>query len=297
MSRVSRTADTTAPGTSETAGEPRLRCRAAMLSHTGCVRPANEDYVLYTIPDDAAPDAALGMLAIVADGMGGHAAGEVASEMAAKCIHYLYYRKPQPVPEALAEGLAAANHAIHQFAQSHPECADMGTTCTVVAVRNNCIWLGHVGDSRAYLVRNDKLYRISEDDSLVAALVRQGTLTEGEAKNFPDRNVILRALGIKPKVESMVWREGLPAKAGDVLVLCSDGLSDVVDDDAIRSVASSTATGVLAPFAACQSLLQTALDAKAPDNVSVGVIAIGPAARDKVGRTTQETVASQQGAT
>jgi protein phosphatase len=272
-----------------------MSVRAAMQSHPGCQRPTNEDCVLYTLPDEASPDAALGMLAVVADGMGGHAAGEVASQMAVKCVHYLYYRKRQPVPAALAEGLAAANHAIHEHAQSHPECAGMGTTCTAVVLRDNRIWLGHVGDSRAHLIRKDKLYRISEDHSLVAEMVRQGSLTETEAKDFPDRNVILRALGIRPTVKPTVWNEGLPIKAGDVLVLCSDGLSDVVDDDTIRGIAGRTTAGELEPFEACQALIQAALDANAPDNVSVGVIVIGDAtATGKVGRTTQETQAPSQ---
>lgn len=285
MSRISRTADMSAQNAPATDGEQRMRVSAAMLSHPGCVRPTNEDYSLYTIPDEDAPDAALGVLALVADGMGGHAAGEVASQMAAKCVHYLFYRQAQPVPQALAEGLAAANHAIHEHARTHPECAGMGTTCTAIALRDNRIWLGHVGDSRAYLIRKDRIYKISEDHSLVAELVRQGSLTEGEAKHFPDRNVILRALGICPTVEPTVWREGLPAKAGDILVLCSDGLSDVIDDDTIRKTAST-----LTPLEACKALIQAALDANAPDNVSVGIIAVADATSNtgKVGRTTLE---------
>jgi protein phosphatase len=256
-----------------------------MLSHTGRVRSSNEDSVVYSVPDDNGPDAALGAIALVADGMGGHAAGEVASQMAAQTVHYIFYRRSQPVPAALAEGLAAANLAIHERAQKDPACAGMGTTCTAVVLRDDHIWLGHVGDSRAYLIRKGKIYKISEDHSLVAELVRQGNLTEGEAKSFPDRNVILRALGMQSTVEPTIWREGLPAKVGDVLVLCSDGLSDLVDEQAIRDVA-----GTLAPFEACEALIQLALDAGAPDNVSVGVLAVGSSdgGSSKVGRNTQQ---------
>jgi protein phosphatase len=263
----------------------RLCASVAMLSHVGCVREANEDYVLYSAPEDGAPDAAFGALAVVADGMGGHAAGEVASRMAALTVHGEFYQEARPVPAALAEGFAAANRAIHEQAKADPQCAGMGTTCTAVAVRDDCIWLGHVGDSRAYLIRKKKLYRISEDHSLVAELVRRGSLTESEAKTFPDRNVILRALGIEPTVEPTVWREGLPAKPGDVVVICSDGLSDVVEEDAIRDIAGSRT-----PFEACEALIQSALSANASDNVSVGVIAIEKAARrgQKVGRSTAQ---------
>ena len=265
----------------------QLQVRAAMLTDKGCVRSSNEDRVLYTIPDAGKADAALGTLALVADGMGGHAAGEVASAIAATTIHYLYYRQKRPTPEALAEAFAAANLAIHERSKSDPACNGMGTTCTAIVVRDSHIWLGHVGDSRAYLIRRGKLYRISEDHSLVAEMVKQGALTEQEARTFPDRNVILKALGIRPEVEPMIWGEGLPGRAGDVLVLCSDGLSDVLEDEQIRQLALSGP-----PFEAAQALLDAALAAKASDNVSVGVIALeaGETPATKVGRTTQETV-------
>ena len=262
-----------------------LGISAAMLSHVGCVRSSNEDCVTYSVPALGSIDAAMGVLALVADGMGGHAAGEVASQIAATTVHHVFYRELRPVPEALAEGFAAANSAIHERAQNDPACVGMGTTCTAVALRDNHIWLGHVGDSRAYLIRGGKIYMISEDHSLVAELVRKGTLTEREAKTFPDRNVILRALGIEPTVEAAIWHEGLPAKVGDVLVVCSDGLTDVVDEDIIRDIA-----GTHQPFEACEALIQRALDAQAPDNVSVGVVAIVEADLPAVkpGRTTQE---------
>ena len=271
--------------------QSRLRVQAAMLSHRGCVREENEDRVLYSVPDEGSPDAAQGALALVADGMGGHAVGEVASSIAAQTVHYLYYRHARPAPEALREAFAAANHAIHERGRSDPACAGMGTTCTAVAIRDDHIWLGHVGDSRAYLIRKRKLFRISEDHSLVAELVRRGTLSESEARSFPDRNVILRALGIKGEVEPVVWHEGLPAKAGDVLVLCSDGLSDVLEDEKIRDL-----TVDRPPFEACQALLDAALKANASDNVSVGVIALsrdGPEGTTEIAkpdRATQETI-------
>lgn len=257
-----------------------------MLSHKGCVREGNEDYVLYSAAQPGAPDAAFGALAIVADGMGGHAAGEVASEIAALTIHGEFYREERRVPEALAEGFRIANKVIHDQSQNDPQCAGMGTTCTAVAVRDGRIWLGHVGDSRAYLIRRGKIYRISEDHSLAAEMVRQGNLTESEAKTFPNRNVILRALGIAAAVEPTIWREGLPARAGDVLVICSDGLFDVVAEEAIRDIAVAKS-----PFEACETLIQSALAAQAPDNVSVGVLAIEEAVARSgkvVGRTTAQ---------
>ncbi|MDR3536071.1 MAG: Stp1/IreP family PP2C-type Ser/Thr phosphatase [Acetobacteraceae bacterium] len=261
-----------------------LHVAGAMLSHPGLVRALNEDAVIYRLPNDSDPDSALGVLALVADGMGGHAAGEVASEMAAQCLHYLFYRRPQPVPAALAEGFAAANLAIHERSRTDPACAGMGTTCTAIVLRDNCAWLGHVGDSRAYLIRDNAIRQISEDHSLVAELVRQGTLTEAEAKEFPDRNVILRALGTQPTVEPSISPAGLPIWPGDIFVLCSDGLSDLVDDETIRQLASAQP-----PFEACEALIQAALAVGGHDNVSAGVIRVAEAAppAEDAARTTR----------
>ena len=276
--RLTETSGTQPPGSR------RLFIAGAMLSHPGFVRTSNEDRVIYRLPGKDDPDAAFGALALVADGMGGHAAGEVASAIAAESIHYLFYRRPQLVPDALAEAFAAANLAIHQRGSSDADCAGMGTTCTVVVLRDNQAWLGHVGDSRAYLIRGAAIHQISDDHSLVAELVRKGDLTDDEAKVFPDRNVILRALGIRPTVEPTIWSEGLPLLAGDIFVLCSDGLSDLVDDETIRRLAGS-----LAPLEACQALIDAALQAGGHDNVSVGVIAVDAVAAqpDRMERSTR----------
>ena len=253
----------------------RLRVRGAMLSHPGLARSSNEDSVIYSVPEEGSTEAALGVLAMIADGMGGHAHGEVASQMATQTVHYLFYRRSQPVPAALAEGFAAANFAIHERSQTDPDCSGMGTTCTAVAVRDDQIWLGHVGDSRAYLIRDGEIHPISQDDSLVAEMVRQGKLTEDEARDFPDRHVLLRALGIAPQAEPTIWQEALPARDGDILVLCSDGLTDVVRDEIIHQTATA-----MPPYEACEALIQQALSAGGPDNVSVGVLVIGGAASE-----------------
>jgi protein phosphatase len=251
--------------------------------HPGLARSSNEDSVIYSVPEEGSAQAALGVLVLVADGMGGHAHGEVASQMATQTTHYLFYRRTQAVPEALAEGFAAANFAIYARSQADPACAGMGTTCTAVVIRDDQIWLGYVGDSRAYLIRDGIILPITEDHSIVAELARQGKLTEAEAQNSPERHVLFRALGIAPQAEPTIWQEGLPARDGDIVVLCSDGLTDVVNDETICQVAGS-----MPPFEACESLIQHALNSGGSDNVSVGVLAIGalgPEA-DRAGRST-----------
>lgn len=145
----------------------------------------------------------------------------------------------------------------------------MGTTCTVLAVRDGMAYLAHIGDSRAYLLRDRKLRQISEDHSLVAQLVRDGAITEEEAVRSPQRHVIVRALGLEPSVKPYISRKGLPLQAGDALLLCSDGLSDLVDDETI-----ATTVARLPPAEACQELLDRALAAGGTDNISVGVFAV-----------------------
>ena len=255
-------------GTGTSAGNG-VAVDGAMLSHPGRVRALNEDVVAYHMPAADDPLARLGMLAIVADGMGGHAAGEVASQIAAQTIHLLYYQQDRPVPEALAHAFAAANTVIHDRSQAYPECAGMGTTCTVLVIRDGHAWLAHIGDSRAYMVRQGAIHQLSKDDLLVAQLVDEGTLTPEQARISPERNVLLRALGTRPSVDPCIWDEGMKLAPGDALVLCSDGLCDLVEGEQIIETVMR-----YSPFEACQALIGAALDAGGHDNISVGVFAV-----------------------
>jgi serine/threonine protein phosphatase PrpC len=247
----------------------RLSVNGAMLSHPGLVRELNEDVVIYRVPTADDPVAHLGMMAVVADGMGGHAAGEVASQIAAQTLLLLYYQQDRPVPQALAEGIAAANKVIYEHGRENPECTGMGTTCTVLVIRDDQAWIGHVGDSRAYIVRDGTIHQLSKDHSLVAQLVEDGTLTSEEACVSPDRNVLLRALGTRPTVEPYLWNEGMSLLPSDVFVLCSDGLCDLVDNAQIIEAVTRHA-----PFEACETLIDAALAAGGHDNISVGVFAV-----------------------
>jgi len=240
-----------------------------MLSHPGHLRELNEDVVLYHTAKAGDPLAHLGTLAVVADGMGGHAAGEVASQIAAQTIHLLYYRQNRPVPEALAEAFAAANTAIYSRSHADPECAGMGTTCTALVIRNCQAWLGHIGDSRAYLVRQGTIHELSEDHTLVAQLVAEGMLTPEQARISPDRNVLVRALGTSASADPSIWNDGMKLMPGDTFVLCSDGLHDLVEGAHIVDAVVHHS-----PFDACQALIQAALDAGGHDNISVGVFAV-----------------------
>jgi protein phosphatase len=247
-----------------------LMVTGAMRTNVGLVRTNNEDSVAFVLPRHNAgglPDAAL---LVVADGMGGHAAGEVASQMAIASLCSGFYDARGDIPDILRTCLQQANAAVYERSLADPACAGMGTTCTAIAVSGNAAYLGHVGDSRAYLHRKgEKMHQISPDHTLVGDLVRLGSITREEAETHEDRNVLVKALGTKPTLEPTVWTEGLPLRAGDILILCSDGLSDLVSADTIERISDQDD-----PLDACDQLVAAALEAGGYDNISVGVFHI-----------------------
>ena len=195
----------------------------AHKTDTGRQRHANEDSYYAKAP-----------LFAVADGMGGAQAGEVASRIAASAFE----RRPRS-DEASAEGqleeiAQKANREIHQLAQKDSSRAGMGTTLTAAMLHDDEVAFGHVGDSRAYLLRDGQLKRLTKDHSLVEELRRQGRLTEEQAEEHPQRSIITRALGPEPSVN--VDTMTFPARDGDVFLLCSDGLTTMVSDDEIREI-------------------------------------------------------------
>jgi protein phosphatase len=248
---------------------PAFHIIGAMRTDVGLVRTLNEDSVAWITPGDEDVGARRGSLALVADGMGGHAAGEVASAIAADVVREIYYDLDGPVPDVLASAFTVANRAILEYAEAHPECKGMGTTCTVLAFRDQQAWLGHIGDSRAYLLRDHTLTQLSRDQTLVAKLVSEGTLTAEQALHSPVHNVILQALGASAQIKPLIAAKGIKLYSGDVLVLCSDGVSNMVSDDKIAATAAR-----LPPQEACDALIEAALAAGGHDNASLGVFSV-----------------------
>jgi PPM family protein phosphatase len=249
-----------------------LEIAGSMLTDVGCVRPSNEDAVAYVIPSGDDPNAGRGSLFIVADGMGGHAAGEIASGLAVEVVRRVYYSRREPVPESLMIAFEAANRAILEHGRKSPECSGMGTTCTALVMQDDRLWLAHVGDSRAYILRQGNLKQLSSDQTLHAEMIREGLLLEEEAETASGRNVILQALGTSPNIQPVAWENGMPLVVGDILILCSDGLWNMVDNEAIAAFAGSRS-----PEHACKDLIAAALAAGGYDNVSVGIFAVRPA--------------------
>jgi PPM family protein phosphatase len=195
----------------------RLRIVGAMLSDIGRVRTNNEDATMQFA------DARNDLVAAVADGMGGHAAGEVASGLALASVRRALEADDSTPPRALAAALRVANRAIRDYAREHPETVGMGTTCTVALVRGGLLWIGHVGDSRAYLLRDGILTQLTEDHTLQAQRVREGLLAPGETDESGTGHWLMHALGAADAVEPMTPAEGLAMQAGDALLLCSAG--------------------------------------------------------------------------
>jgi protein phosphatase len=232
------------------------------LSDVGCCREVNEDRGCLTHDEK-------GALLLVADGMGGHAAGEVASSLAITAISRVYGKADAGTEQALETAFHAANREIYQAAAKNKSLRGMGTTCTALAIRDGLAYSAHVGDSRLYLVRGGQIYLMSEDHSAVMEMVRRGLITRESARHHEDKNVILRALGTQPKVEVSVWDKPFPVQTGDQFVLCSDGLYDLIEDEELQQ-----AVWQVAPKEACISLIKLALQRGGPDNITVGVLQV-----------------------
>ena len=257
-----------ADGTSDRA-VPELRVEIGTLSDVGCVREVNEDNIRVIRPTDPNELAKRGILVVVADGMGGHSAGEIASRLAVEVVVQRYADDTKEPGKALARSVEQANRVIIDAASKDARYAGMGTTCTALLLRGSLAYCAHVGDSRLYLVRGNDIFLMTEDHSAVMDLVKQGTITAAEARHHPDKNVIVRALGGRNDVEVATWEKPLSLRPGDTFLMCSDGLYDLVEDnelyDALR--------GAL-PQLACERLVELARQRGGPDNITVGIIAM-----------------------
>ena len=235
---------------------------AHLLSDVGKKRQRNEDGCTLCVPDDKDLARERGVLLAVADGMGGVSGGDFASRLGLQTLVEEYYaRNEATVPARLQEAVNQANRRIFQEAENHPEFYGMGTTMCALLVHGDHGYIAHVGDSRLYLYR-DALYQVTEDHSLVAEQVRNGYISEDEARTHSLKNLITRAVGTKDAVKADLYAVKL--KVGDTIMMCSDGLSNLVDDNAIAGILTG---GNLQ--GAARVLVGRALEGGAPDNVTV----------------------------
>ncbi len=214
----------------------------------------------------------------VADGMGGAQAGEIASSLAAAAVAggLNGADAPENAEQLVVELIQEANRRVHDRATNDASASGMGTTLTVaLARRDDVVAIGHVGDSRAYLLRDGALEQLTDDHSLVAELVRRGELSPEEAEVHPQRSVITRALGTDPDVDVDVF--SIEGRAGDVFLLCSDGLSTMVDPDTIAETVQRHRPDL---EAATRALIKAANDGGGEDNITAVLFEIGGAAVD-----------------
>lgn len=223
--------------------------RVCHRTHKGLVRANNQDSLLTE-----------SRLCGVADGMGGHKGGETASRTAVQVLQSALGRK-KPEEAALRQGVEAANRRIYDMAQEDENLSGMGTTVTLLWEGERQIFIGHVGDSRAYLLREGKLRQITQDHSVVGELLRKQVITEAMARTHPYRNIITRAVGIDPMVETDVLVE--EKQLDDLWLVCSDGLYNMVEDAAIEKTLNE-----LTEEKAADRLLELALENGGTDNVS-----------------------------
>src|SRR5437763_8869383 len=197
-------------------------------SDTGRQRRENEDCAFARAP-----------VFVVADGMGGAQAGEVAAQIAVDVFAHGLPDAGSP-EERLASRVQEANQRIWEQSRARREQAGMGTTLTAAYLDDSELAIAHVGDSRAYLFRDGSLQRLTQDHSLVDELVRRGKLTEEQAAEHPQRSIITRALGPEPDVEVDTW--SYPIRGGDILLLCSDGLTSMISEERVKEILSSAGT-------------------------------------------------------
>jgi len=230
------------------------------LTDPGVVRTENEDNI------GTRPEAGL---AVLADGMGGHQAGEVASKLAVDTIiryltdSYAVDRKESPA-KRISEAIRRANATIHSTAHEREECAGMGSTIVTALFRDSQLVVGHVGDSRLYRLRDGNFEQLTEDHSVIQELVNRGLFTPEEARASIGKNLVTRALGVDPEV--LVDVNTVPVETNDLFLICSDGLNDVVSDPEIANVLKESSRNL---YTAAFKLVTLANQRGGPDNISV----------------------------
>jgi protein serine/threonine phosphatase len=233
------------------------------LSDVGCIRELNEDcYCICGFGDNSERG-----FCILADGMGGHNAGEVASQNAVKLIaeemNRLLESGEKEIPGQLSRAVSAANTGVYTMASENPIHRGMGTTVVTAFIDDGTAYVANVGDSRAYAVRDDEIVQITTDHSVVSELVMRGTITKEEARLHPQKNIITRAVGTDKSVRTDIFEYNY--SPGDVMIICSDGLSTMLDDNRILEIIKSKKTSE----DTVNSLIAAAKDEGGLDNITV----------------------------
>lgn len=242
---------------------------SAIKTDVGKYRHNNED--AFYLPKK---DANLPKLFIVADGMGGHQGGEIASKLAVKEVSEYINKNitknlsPSQIKTIIMESLFEANNKILKCARENSHWYGMGTTITMALFYGDTLYIGHIGDSRAYRIRDKKITLLTEDHSLVWKLMAEGKITLAETKTHPMKNVITKALGTDQQIEPDLL--SFKIRKGDIIILCSDGLTNMLDDEQIKEIVCSNSS----PMEATEELIYQANKNGGLDNITVGIIIV-----------------------
>lgn len=252
-------------------------CQIIGLTDRGLKRAANEDWL-------GEKKTVNGWVSVVCDGMGGHVGGATASHIGVETIlAFLTDNYFEDARVAIGRAIDEANAAIRRYAASHPELSGMGSTCVLLIVRDGKVYLGHVGDSRIYLIRDHRIHQLTKDHSYVQMLVDAGQLTPEEAEKHPRKNEITNALGIEQMQPATVMSNAIEPLAGDCFLLCSDGLSGMVSDKVIeRIISQQQQKGAQARV---QELIDKAKENGGLDNITAQVVEFGTTPADSVSTT------------
>ncbi|MFH1982933.1 MAG: Stp1/IreP family PP2C-type Ser/Thr phosphatase [Pseudomonadota bacterium] len=236
----------------------------------GRVKKENQDYHFF-YPPEKGKRHKFGSLIALADGMGGHRGGSIAARTAVDVLFETYYKSAAPtIPQALAEGFAAANTAIFEKSANDPALFGMGCTLAVMAIKDKALHVAHVGDSRGYRISQGQISQLTEDHSLVASLVKAGVISAEEALDHPDKHIITRAIGLQETVEASTNKEPMTVGKGDYLLICCDGLWETVTDGQMLE----TIQRLKEPSLICDNLVEQANHNGGPDNITVIVARI-----------------------
>ncbi|MGA8102884.1 MAG: Stp1/IreP family PP2C-type Ser/Thr phosphatase [Candidatus Acidiferrales bacterium] len=245
----------------------------ANLTDIGCARANNEDYFGYAEPETDSEFQLRGRLIIIADGMGGHEGGQVASALAVNVLRQIFLEGPPGDPTSVLESAFLSAHAtIQGQAIEHPELKGMGTTCTAALLRDGSLTYGHVGDSRLYLLRDGVIQRLTRDHSYVQQLIDAGVITPEQAKTHPGRNILTSALGAESAAPADIAETPMALQAEDILLMCTDGLHGLATDHEMAAIASQNK-----PPEACRRLVDLAKSRGGFDNITLQIVRIdGP---------------------
>ena len=246
----------------------KLSIEYSGASDIGMIRTENQDSFGKFPPDNLDIYSDKGQLFIVADGIGGHAGGKEASSLAVETISNAYFNSlSDETGVALRNAIEAANTAIHQKAQNSEKFGRMGTTCTSMVIKNNAAAIGQVGDSKVYRIEKNKIEQLTMEHTQLNEMLKEKILTEEEAKNYPSKSALSRALGMEEKVKADII-DDIPLKHGQIFVLCTDGLSKVNKEEILNIVTQNS------PEDSCVKLINLANERGGKDNVTVQVLKI-----------------------